>query len=77
MTVDEFVTLVGAELGLPVTPDDIHRSLDAIPGWDSLLLLSLLSALERATGRRMSLAAVLEAPTLARVHSLATGERAA
>ena len=73
MTIDDFVALIGAELGLSVTEEDLGRGLDEISGWDSILLLALLTALERDTGRAVPLAEVLEAPSLGRIYALATG----
>jgi acyl carrier protein len=71
-TIDDFLDLVGTELGLPVSRDDVGRRLDEIDGFDSVLLLSLLGALERETGRPVPLAGVLEAPSLGRIYELAT-----
>lgn len=72
-TVEEFVALVRDELGLPVKVADLDRSLDTVDGWDSVLLLSLCTALERATGRQLSLPEVLEANTLADIYAVAVG----
>ncbi|MFE0178056.1 phosphopantetheine-binding protein [Streptomyces sp. NPDC059002] len=74
MTIDEFVELVGDETGLPVTPDDAALGFDQLPGWDSLQLLVLLSALERETGRRVSLPQVLESGSLADIYRVVTAE---
>jgi acyl carrier protein len=65
---EEFIALMRDELGLAVTDEDIEASLDEIPGWDSLHLLWLLTWVERATGRQISLAVVLEAQTLRGVY---------
>lgn len=67
---DDLVALVRDELGLPVTRQDADADLDTLPGWDSVLLLQLLTVLEKATGRSLSLPDVLEAPTLARIYQL-------
>lgn len=72
-TVEDFVTLVRDELGLPVEAADLDRSLDSVAGWDSVHLLTLCSALERATGRQVSLPAVLEADSLAGVYAAVMG----
>ncbi len=71
--VDDLITLLRDELGLPVTPEHAHRRLDEIPGWDSVHLLWLLTVLEKSTGRRLSLPDLLDAPDLAGVHALAVG----
>jgi acyl carrier protein len=74
ISVNEFVTLIRDELGLPVTDGDIGLELDRVAGWDSVHLLSLCTILERTTGNPLSLPDVLEAPTLARIYTLAVGE---
>ncbi|HEX2312225.1 MAG TPA: acyl carrier protein [Thermomonospora sp.] len=70
-TVEDFVALVRDELGLPVTVETIGLGFDQLDGWDSVHLLALLTALERETGRRISLPDVLEAPSLEHVYGLA------
>ncbi|MEV6166544.1 phosphopantetheine-binding protein [Streptomyces sp. NPDC052052] len=72
MTIDQFVDLVGDETGLPVTVDDAALGFDQLPGWDSLQLLVLLTALERETGRRISLPQVLESGSLADIYHVLT-----
>jgi acyl carrier protein len=71
-SIDDFMTLVRAETGLLVEPADADRQFDELPGWDSVHLLQLLTMLEHATGRQLSLPEVLAAPTLGRVYALAT-----
>ena len=63
-SLDDFIALVQDELGLPVTAQDADRSFDQLSGWDSVYLLALLAALERRTGRSISLPDVLEASSL-------------
>jgi acyl carrier protein len=63
-SIDEFVAVVRDELGLAVTVADSGRSFDELPDWDSVYLLWLLTAVERRTGRTISLPDVLEARTL-------------
>ncbi|MGW0604775.1 acyl carrier protein [Streptomyces sp. NPDC002640] len=72
-TIDDFVALLRDELGLPLGVDDIGRSFDQVEGWDSVHLLTLLTALERATGRRISLPDALEAPSLEHLYAVAVG----
>ncbi|WP_033434368.1 phosphopantetheine-binding protein [Saccharothrix syringae] len=72
-TIDDFVALVGDELGLVIDREDVGRHLDEVAGWDSVLLLGLLTALERETGRRVPFADVLEATSLERIYALAVG----
>jgi len=72
-TIDDFVTIIRDELGLALTTEDVGRSLDEVPGWDSVHLLSLLTVLERTTGRQISMPDVLEAPSLEHIYGLAVG----
>ncbi|MFF1924907.1 phosphopantetheine-binding protein [Streptomyces sp. NPDC058221] len=69
-TIDDFVTLINEEVGLPVTVDHIPEPLDAVPGWDSMHLLALLAALERTTGARVSMPDVLLASSLRDIYDL-------
>jgi acyl carrier protein len=70
MTFDSFITLIRDELGLQVGPADAGRSFDDVEGWDSVHLLWLLTALERETGRQLSLPAVLSTGSLGELHAL-------
>ena len=72
-TIDDFVCLVRDEVGLLVSVDDVRVGLDEIPGWDSMHLLYLLTALERTTGRRISMPDMLSASSLAQIYELAGG----
>ncbi|MFJ9697876.1 acyl carrier protein [Kitasatospora sp. NPDC101183] len=71
-SVDDLITLIQDELGLPIDTGDAESSFDDVPGWDSVHLLWLLTALERETGRSVPLAALLEAPSLRAVYDLAS-----
>ena len=68
---DDFIELVRRETGLPLTEGDAGLDLDQVPGWDSVYLLSLVVALERSTGRRLSMPDVLEARSLRDICALA------
>ncbi|MGO4463397.1 phosphopantetheine-binding protein [Streptomyces sp. M-16] len=70
-SIDGFITLVRDDLGLTISDSDVDRPLEEIAGWDSLHLLTLLSALERAEGRSLSLPAALEATTLRGLYDVA------
>ena len=70
-SISDFAALVRDELGLPVTVQNVGLGFDELPGWDSVHLLTLLAVLERASGRRISLADVLEAPSLECIYALA------
>jgi acyl carrier protein len=70
-SIEDFVILVRDQLGLPVTAASVDEQLDRIPGWDSLQLLWLASALERSTGRPVSLPDLLEADSLGEIYQMA------
>jgi acyl carrier protein len=69
--IDEFLTLIRDELGLPVTAADTGQKLSDLPGWDSMHLLWLVSVLEQRYGRTLGIVDVLEATTLAEVYGVA------
>ena len=71
-TIDDFLQLVHDRLGLPVSAADAERSLQEIPGWDSMHLLWLLTTLEQQTGRRISMPDVLAASSLGQIYLVAT-----
>jgi acyl carrier protein len=64
------VGLLNEELDLELTPAQADLPLDALPGWDSMLLLRVLLALEAAAGRPQSLADLLTAGTLRELHQV-------
>ena len=70
MNVEEFITLVRTECGLPVRTGDLRTPFDDLTGWDSVYLLKLLAVLEATTGTRLSAGRLFEARDLADVHSL-------
>ncbi len=70
-SIDDFVTLVSEEIGLQVTLDTVTAEWDQLPGWDSVHLIALLSAIERATGRPVSLPDMLKAANLAEIYQFA------
>ncbi len=72
-SIDNFLTLVNAEIGLNLGKEDIGRDFDQLAGWDSLHLLTLLTALEQATGHSVSMPDVLEATNLEDIYDLAVG----
>jgi acyl carrier protein len=69
-SIDDFMVLLRDEIGLTVTPESIGRTLDEVPGWDSVHLLQLLVVLERETGRPVSLPEMLEARSLRHIFDL-------
>jgi acyl carrier protein len=71
--IDDFLGIVRDQLGLQVTGDDASRGLEEIPGWDSVHLLWLLTALERETGHPVSMPELLEASSLEQIYLAAVG----
>lgn len=69
-TIDDFIAIVRDELCLEITVEDVTRSLDEVAGWDSVHLLTLATALERETGRRLSLPDLLEAGSLQEIYAV-------
>ncbi|CAM5644614.1 acyl carrier protein [Streptomyces atroolivaceus] len=69
-SLDDFLSLVHSETGLSLTPSTVGADFDELPGWDSLLLLTLLTAIERETGRRVPMAQVLESTSLRDIYAL-------
>ncbi|MFD5453137.1 acyl carrier protein [Streptomyces sp. NPDC003470] len=70
-SVDEFVSLVSVELGIPVTRETVGAPFDALPKWDSVHLLSLLVLIERETQRRIAVSDALESTSLLDLYELA------
>jgi acyl carrier protein len=66
---DRFLALLRDETGLDVIAPDLDTGFDELPGWDSVMLLKVLAAAERATGRQAPMLAVLEATDLRGVHA--------
>jgi acyl carrier protein len=71
-TLEDFLTLIHEELGIAVTKEDAGLPLDEVVGWDSVHLLALMTAVERETGRAVSLPDVLEAQSLEGIHAVLT-----
>ncbi|MFE3019115.1 acyl carrier protein [Streptomyces sp. NPDC059256] len=69
-TIDDFLVLIRDEIGLAVGPEHVDMPLGLVPGWDSMHLLALLTALERQIGRPISLPDVLQAESLNRIHEV-------
>jgi acyl carrier protein len=72
-TVDDFVALVREEVGVAITTADLESALDQVGGWDSVHLLTLMMAMERRTGRPLSMPDLLEARSLGQIYRLAVG----
>jgi acyl carrier protein len=72
-SIEEFVALLRDQLGLDLTVRDAPKPLGEIDGWDSLHVLWILTAVERRTGRPVSLPDLLEAGTLQDVYRAAVG----
>ncbi|MDG4860563.1 acyl carrier protein [Streptomyces sp. T-3] len=68
----DLISLFQGELGVPLTAADADAELCTLECWDSLHLLRLIMLVERRTGRRLSLPAMLEARTVRELHALIT-----
>ena len=64
IALNEFLGLVNDELGIDADSGDLDRPLDQLPGWDSVLLLKLITVLETATATPQSLPALLHSANL-------------
>jgi hypothetical protein len=72
-SVAELIVLIQNELGITVAADDAGRSLDEIPGWDSVHLLWLVTVVERLTGRSVSFPDLLEARDIEGLYAVMEG----
>lgn len=70
-SIEDFIGLIDDELGLRVTAEQVEATFDQIPDWDSVKLLWLATALEKAIGRPVRFADLLEATSLGDVYRLA------
>ncbi|MEU6227059.1 acyl carrier protein [Streptomyces sp. NPDC047042] len=70
-SVEDFLSLLRDELGLQLDESSLGTDFDALPDWDSLHLLKLVTSLERATGRRIAVGQLLEVRSLREVYELA------
>ncbi|HEY3717332.1 MAG TPA: phosphopantetheine-binding protein [Jatrophihabitantaceae bacterium] len=68
--VEDFVVLLREEVGLPIERSQLTTDLDNVPAWDSLLLLKLVVALERETGRRMPVGRLMAMRSLQDMYEL-------
>jgi acyl carrier protein len=73
--IDDFITLVRDEIGLPVTRENVGAHFDELAEWDSVHLLTLLTAVERETRHPVSLPRMMEATSLEQIYQLATAGR--
>ena len=71
ISIDEFLAILRDQVGVDASGDDLDRALHELDGWDSVHLLSLLTIVERASGRPLSLPAALEATTLHELYAVA------
>jgi acyl carrier protein len=70
-TIEDFIALLDEEIGLQVAADQIEDAFDQLPDWDSVKLLWLATALEKAIGLPVRFADLLEATSLGDVYRLA------
>jgi acyl carrier protein len=65
-----FLHLVRTELDLELTDQDAETELAALPGWDSMNLLRLVTLLESGSGRRLPVPNVLAARNLREIYAV-------
>ena len=70
MTTESFLELLRDEVGLELAESDLDTAFDALEGWDSVMMLKLLGAVEQATGQPAPMMAFLEATSLRGVHAV-------
>jgi acyl carrier protein len=75
MTATDFTRLLDDELGLNFSDADLAMDLDNLGQWDSVYLLRLIGALERATGRPLPIEDLLGARTLDAIRELTDRSR--
>jgi hypothetical protein len=71
MTEEEFSGMIRDEVGLPVTPGDLDRGFDELPGWDSVHLLAIAASIESHAQTPVTLPDLLEAGNLRSIYELA------
>lgn len=75
MTTTDFARLLDDELGLAFSESDLGVDFDHLGDWDSVYLLRLVSALERATGRPLPVEDLLSVRTLDEIRELTAAGR--
>jgi hypothetical protein len=73
-SLDDFLTLVREEFGLPVTSADADLSLSRLPDWDSMHVLWLATLVEQRTGRPVSVPGLLGAGSLGELYAAIAGD---
>ncbi|KIH99209.1 hypothetical protein LP52_08770 [Streptomonospora alba] len=68
---NELLRIIDTELALPLAPEHLDVEFDRLEGWDSVHMVRLISAVERATGRQVDVSAALESRNLAEFLTLA------
>ncbi|WP_434597769.1 phosphopantetheine-binding protein [Streptomyces sp. A5-4] len=70
-TLDDFTRLLADDLDLELAPGQVTADFDELPDWDSLHLLKLVTALERAIGSPVPVGKVFETRSLKEIYDLA------
>lgn len=70
MTAEAFLEILRDEVGLELVESDLDTAFDVLEGWDSVMMLKLLGAIEQATGRPAPMMALLEATSLRGVYAV-------
>lgn len=70
MTEDDFIRIVRDQLRLPLADADLESDFDQVVNWRSIHLVRLFVAMEKKTGRRVSVARLFEERTVRGIYSL-------
>ncbi|GGU99036.1 MULTISPECIES: acyl carrier protein [Kitasatospora] len=70
ITETAFIQIVRDELALPLAETDLENDFDKVVSWDSLHLLRLIAAVEKETGKRVSVGKLLSERSLRGIYTL-------
>ncbi|OKI22627.1 acyl carrier protein [Streptomyces sp. CB03911] len=70
ITETAFIQIVRDELALPLAETDLENDFDKVVSWDSLHLLRLIAAMEKETGKRVSVGKLLSERSLRGIYTL-------
>lgn len=70
LTEHAFAELVSRETGLTLTAADLPTPFDGLDAWDSMYLITVVTAVEAHTGRPVPVASAMECTTLAELWEL-------
>ncbi|HEX8078919.1 MAG TPA: phosphopantetheine-binding protein [Jatrophihabitans sp.] len=68
LTEQDFLEIINDELGLPLHARDLDDDLDSVVSWDSMLVMTLLTSVERRTGRQVQVGRLMAVRTLREIY---------